>query len=148
MLMKLVIRVLPLFAAFLLFCPPKNKTGVRETVPVESMASMTAVPAPQAANELSPPTPAVSFQRDVLPILKELAGDCHTKDDMAGNYALDSYEAVMAGGTDSVPNVVPGRPDSSLLFIYLQKGHPFGRKPAPEKLEVIRQWILQGAKNN
>ncbi len=109
---------------------------------------MTAAPKVKTVSESSSAVTTVSFQRDVLPILRELAGDCHTKEDMAGNYALDSYEAVMAGGTDSVPNVVPGKPDSSLLFIYLQKGHPFGRKPAPEKLEVIRQWILQGAKNN
>lgn len=148
MLMRFLILLLPLSAAFLLFCPAKNKTQVRETVPAESQAPLTTVPAHQTADESSPPAPSVSFQRDVLPILRELAGDCHTKEDMAGNYALDSYEAVMAGGTDSVPNVVPGKPDSSLLFIYLQKGHPFGRKPAPEQLEVIRQWILQGAKNN
>lgn len=146
--MKFLIRVLPLCAAFLLFCPAKNKTQIRETAPAESPEPMTAAPKVKTVSESSSAVTTVSFQRDVLPILRELAGDCHTKEDMAGNYALDSYEAVMAGGTDSVPNVVPGKPDSSLLFIYLQKGHPFGRKPAPEKLEVIRQWILQGAKNN
>ncbi|MCX7732333.1 MAG: hypothetical protein N2248_04130 [candidate division WOR-3 bacterium] len=146
--MKFLYRVLLPCTAFLLFCPAKNKNQLRETVPAESPAPMIPVTVPETVNESPSPAPAVSFQRDVLPILRELAGDCHTKEDMAGNYALDSYEAVMAGGTDSVPNVVPGKPDSSLLFLYLQKGHPFGRKPAPEKLEVIRQWILQGAKNN
>lgn len=146
--MKFLIRVLPLCIAFLLFCPAKNKTQIRESASSESPEPVTAAPKVKTASESSSAAPTVSFQRDVLPILRELAGDCHTKEDMAGNYGLDSYEAVMAGGTDSVPNVVPGKPDSSLLFIYLQKGHPFGRKPAPEKLEVIRQWILQGAKNN
>ncbi len=90
----------------------------------------------------------VSFQRDVLPLLRELAGDCHTAEDKAGNYALDSYEAIMAGGTDSIPNVVPGKPDSSLLYLYLLRGHPFGKKPDSTQLATIRNWILQGAKNN
>ncbi|MEO0069441.1 MAG: c-type cytochrome domain-containing protein [candidate division WOR-3 bacterium] len=90
----------------------------------------------------------VSFRHDVLPLLRELAGDCHTAEDMAGNYALDSYEAIMASGTDSIPNVLPGKPDSSLLYLYLLKGHPFGKRPDSAKLEVIRNWILQGAKNN
>ncbi|MGQ9707696.1 MAG: c-type cytochrome domain-containing protein [bacterium] len=91
---------------------------------------------------------AVSFQQEVLPILIELAGNCHTPEDMAGNYALNSYEAVMAGGTDSIPNVIPGKPDSSLLYLYLLKGHPFGITPDSAKLRIIRDWILQGARNN
>lgn len=90
----------------------------------------------------------ISFRRDVLPILEELAGDCHTADNMAGNYALDSYEAVMGTGTDSVPNVIPGAPEKSLLYLYLKKGHPFGKKPDSAKLALIHDWILQGAKNN
>lgn len=146
--MRFQLRVLLFFTPLFLFCPASNRTQAPVAAPVENEAPAPAVPPADTGAAGAAGQRLVSFQRDVLPILKELAGDCHTKDDMAGNYAIDSYEAVMAGGTDSVPNVVPGKPEASLLFIYLQKGHPFGRKPPPEQLEVIRQWILQGAKNN
>lgn len=129
-------------------CPGAQKTSspplatTEETTPTATSPSAEKViPSVQAKTE-------VSFARDVLPLLKELAGDCHTQEDMAGNYSLDSYEAVMAGGTDSNPNVIPGHPEKSLLYIYLEKGHPFGKKPTPEQLRLVRDWILQGAKNN
>ncbi|MEO0079640.1 MAG: c-type cytochrome domain-containing protein [candidate division WOR-3 bacterium] len=105
--------------------------------------------APKPAQAGAPVQPAeVSFRRDVLPVLQKLAGKCHTVENQAGNYLLDSYEAVMAGGTDSIPNVVPGKPDSSLLYIYLLRGHPYGERPDSAQLAIIRAWILQGAKNN
>ncbi len=106
------------------------------------------VPHPKPETGKDKCTPEVSFQRDVLPFLLELAGDCHTLDNRAGNYALNSYEEIMAGGSDSTPNVFPGKPESSLLYIYLEKGHPFGVKPDSGKLKLVRDWILQGAKNN
>lgn len=124
------------------FCPGRQKTAPAGVVEPESEVIETPLPAaPVIENE-------VSFRRDVLPLLRKLAGDCHTPEDMAGNYSFDSYEAIMAGGTDSIPNVLPGKPDSSLLYIYLLKGHPFGKKPDSAQLETIRNWILQGAKNN
>ncbi len=143
--------LLTLFATlFSFFCPRKTQ---KPPIPIEAETSATS----RVSYQESLPKPVVkqpgdvtlvSFQRDVLPILKELAGDCHTADNMAGNYALDSYEAVMAPGTDSVPNVIPGNPEKSLFYQYLLKGHPFGKKPDSAKLMTIRTWILQGAKNN
>lgn len=146
--MKLNLRVILFITIFFLFCPSKNRTQV--LTPVPSEASDSSIIRESAGEQTGRPAVLneVSFQRDVLPILRELAGDCHTAEDKAGNYVLASYEAVMAGGTDSVPNVIPGKPDSSLLLLYLMKGHPFGKRPSPEKLEIIRNWILQGAKNN
>ncbi|MGB9742942.1 MAG: c-type cytochrome domain-containing protein [candidate division WOR-3 bacterium] len=134
-------------AVVFLFCPGKNKTAA-PVMPPESSKPESVIGVPAKNSEPKTSVPVVSFSRDVLPVLRALAGDCHTADNLAGNYALDSYEAIMAGGSDSVPNVIPGKPDSSLLYIYLLKGHPFGKKPAPEQLAVIRNWILQGAKNN
>lgn len=123
--------------------PTPLSTEVKETVPAP-----TATPTAEKSTPPAPTTAEVSFARDVLPILQKLAPDCHTAEDMAGNYALNSYEAVMAPGTDSIPNVIPGNPEKSLLYIYLQKGHPFGKKPDSTQLRIIRDWILQGAKNN
>ncbi len=135
---------------FFLFCPRKPQKPPApteaETAATGSITYQESLPQPVVKPQAK--AGEVSFQRDVLPILKELAGNCHTAEDMAGNYALDSYEAVMAAGTDSVPNVIPGNPEKSLLYQYLLKGHPFGKKPDSAKLIIIRNWILQGAKNN
>ncbi|MGQ9679022.1 MAG: c-type cytochrome domain-containing protein [bacterium] len=139
--------IFPLILGFCT-CPGAQKTSPPPRTPTgETTTSATPPPEEKATTKVEPET-ELSFARDVLPLLKELAGDCHTQDDMAGNYALDSYEAVMAGGTDSTPNVIPGNPENSLLYIYLKKGHPFGKKPTPEQLRIIHDWILQGAKNN
>ncbi len=104
------------------------RTPKKTTQPPVSTEAKESTPIPVAAEEKTTPANEVSFASDVLPILQKLAPDCHTPEDMAGNYALNSYEAVMAPGTDSVPNVIPGEPEKSLLYIYLQKGHPFGKK--------------------
>ncbi|MEO0070330.1 MAG: c-type cytochrome domain-containing protein [candidate division WOR-3 bacterium] len=119
-----------LLSLLFLFCPGKTKTQ------------------PPKEIKEAPAPPEVSFSRDVLPILLELGGECHNPENKAGNYALNSYEEIIAGGTDSIPNVIPGKPDSSLLYIYLVKGHPFGVKPDSAKLKMVYNWILQGAKNN
>uniref|UniRef100_A0A7V3PUL6 Cytochrome C Planctomycete-type domain-containing protein n=1 Tax=candidate division WOR-3 bacterium TaxID=2052148 RepID=A0A7V3PUL6_UNCW3 len=132
-------------------CPGKTKVSPAKSEPGNELMSTPTTPtvaAGQDSLKVAPASREVSFRNDVLPIIRKLAADCHTAEDPAGNYVLDSYEDIMAGGSDSIPNVIPGKPDSSLLLIYLMKGHPFGKKPAPEQLEVIREWILQGAKNN
>ncbi|NPV14059.1 hypothetical protein HPY86_03900 [candidate division WOR-3 bacterium] len=146
----LYLSFLPVFIFWTCASPNTQKTSLPPLPPQvkESTPAPAATPTVEKSTPPVRPAPEVSFARDVLPILRKLAPDCHTAEDMAGNYALDSYEAVMAPGTDSVPNVVPGNPEKSLLYIYLQKGHPFGKKPDSAQLRIIRDWILQGAKNN
>lgn len=140
-----------IFVIFGVCASPSPKKATQTPLSTETKETVPAPASTPAVEKSTPPVrpaPEVSFARDVLPILQKLAPDCHTAEDMAGNYALDSYEAVMAQGTDSVPNVIPGNPEKSLLYIYLQKGHPFGKKPDSAQLRIIRDWILQGAKNN
>ncbi len=146
----LYLPFLPVFIFFACARPSTQKSS-QPPLPPQVKESVPAPAATPTTEKSTPPertTAAVSFARDVLPILRKLAPDCHTAEDMAGNYALNSYEAVMAPGTDSIPNVIPGNPEKSLLYIYLQKGHPFGKKPDSTQLRIIRDWILQGAKNN
>ncbi len=150
---KIFLLLSALFFLGLCFCPGKAKNPPPVSNSPEIAPDESPPPATPAESTLPERTGVmqakeVSFCRDVLPLLKRLAGDCHTADNMAGEYSLDSYEAVMAAGTDSIPNVVPGKPESSLLYIYLEKGHPFNKKPDSASLNIIRTWILQGAKNN
>jgi len=95
----------------------------------------------------SPPT-AVSFQREVMPILKRsCVQDCHGS---LGGLSLTSYQDIMTTGHHA-PTVVPGNPEASLLYQRLL-GHgplmPPGQPLPKEQIEVIRRWIEAGAPSN
>ena len=99
---------------------------------------------------------AISFKKNITPILKTYCLPCHTEDQMnPSELYLDSYENLLKGGKHGRP-LVPGNPDSSLIMLKLGPKPPIGdpmplkRKiPIPDDtLAIIRKWISQGAKNN
>ncbi len=97
------------------------------------------------------------FSRDVKPILKEHCAGCHSasgKGAVASGFSVESYEAVMKG-TKFGPVVVPGSSVSSTLQRLIEhKAEPAIHMPQgnhqlpEEKVELIRAWIDQGAKDN
>lgn len=91
----------------------------------------------------------VSFALDVLPLLQQECTICHGG---SGGLFLDTYAAVIAGG-DSGAIVVPGDPDASLLPQRLDGSIPpqmplDGDPLSGPEIDIIRQWILEGALNN
>ena len=91
----------------------------------------------------------VSFDREVLPILKSQCGSCHGGQ---GGLWLTSYEQVMFGGTSGAV-VVPGQPDQSLLYQRVTGQTPpqMPLDVAPltgNQIEAIRGWIAEGAPKN
>jgi len=105
----------------------------------------------------TPPTdsarPAVveaSFAKDVAPIFAANCMPCHSgAADAKSPYDLSRYEGVMGNGKDTVPNVLAGRADSSLLYMMLHEGKmpPTGPLDAA-KVATIKKWVDEGAKNN
>lgn len=96
-----------------------------------------------------PGSQAVSFALDVLPLFQQECTVCHGG---AGGLFLDTYEGVIAGG-DSGAIVVPGDPDASLLPQRLDGSIPpqmplDGDPLSGPEIEIIRQWILEGALDN
>jgi Planctomycete cytochrome C len=99
----------------------------------------------------------VSFQTDVAPLLEKSCAECHTGDGEGlkkSGLGMDSYEALMKG-TKFGPVIVPGNSASSTLARLLQGkaspeiNMPHHRDPLPDaEVNVIVQWIDQGAKNN
>ena len=97
----------------------------------------------------------VSFQTEVLPILKQYCVSCH------GNTAginLDSYQAVMNNeGFNWKSNVVvPGDATNSGLYDVLLEQPRFQLQQMPtggpyltgDEIEIIKTWINEGAQNN
>jgi len=117
---------------------------------VAGCGSQPAAPAAAETEARTPPEAEVSFAKEILPILAQSGVPCHSgQPDAKSAYGLTSYEGVMGAGKDTRPNVVPGNADSSLLYQMLKTGKmPPAGPLAPDKVELVRKWIAQGAKNN
>ncbi len=94
----------------------------------------------------------VSFSKTVQPILKDHCIRCHGPDKKGSLYVL-SYEGVIKGGK-SGSFVVPADPDASRVITSVEKTkEPFMPPrvfPAltPKRIQAIRTWISEGAKDN
>jgi len=95
---------------------------------------------------------AVSFIHDVAPILKENCLACHDAKKKNGKLDISTYAKLRKGGTNDDP-IVPGKPEESdLVRLIVSKDED--RMPPPdkgmplsnEKVQLIRQWIKEGAK--
>lgn len=109
-------------------------------------------------------TRAVSFNKDVLPIIEDHCLPCHSEDEYnPSELFMDSYDLMSEGGKHGVP-WVPGKPDESLIIQKLSEDPPFkARMPlnskkkiaegrakwlSPDEISTIALWIKQGAKND
>ncbi len=105
----------------------------------------------------------VSFKKDVAPVIQRACLPCHAEESMnPSGLSLDTYDNLMSGGKHGSP-VVPGKPDESIIIKKLSPNPPFGdrmplhrrkdaddskRKVTDEDIQLIKDWIAQGAKDN
>lgn len=110
------------------------------------------------------PAPAVSYQKDIVPILEQNCATCHLTGEEAGGMSLvgDSAIGFLVGKPSqeapAVMRVEPGAPDKSYLVMKIEGTHldhggsgammPFGGFPLDAgDVAKIRAWIAQGAKS-
>jgi mono/diheme cytochrome c family protein len=88
---------------------------------------------------------AISYQRDVLPILKKSCSSCHSNGAKQGDFSLDSREAILTGGKTH-PVVRPGKSAQSYLIELVAKGvmPPQGARLKASEVETLRRWIDAG----
>jgi hypothetical protein len=102
--------------------------------------------------------PAVSYQRDVAPILDKHCKSCHMPGQagyVVSGFELSGYESLMKG-TQFGPVVLPGDPLTSVLVMLIEGRvdpairMPHGEAQPMSKAEIgtIRNWVEQGAKDN
>ena len=99
----------------------------------------------------------ISYQKEVLPILKANCMECHTPGGIGyakSKLDMGSYDSLMKG-TKFGPVVKPGDSLGSTLTILIEGRAdtsihmPYMRPPLPQKnIDTIKTWIAQGAKNN
>jgi len=92
---------------------------------------------------------AVSFANQVLPIFSSRCAQCHGGDRTLAGLDVLSFTALMSG-SDNGPVVVPGDVDASLLVTLVANGQmpKAGAKLTPDQVQVIADWIDQGALDN
>lgn len=126
------------------FTPPTETP-----LPTDTLApTLEAIPPTQA-----PPTESatsnVSFTNQVLPIFQTYCVECHGGRFTREGLNMTSYDAVMTGSFNGAV-IVPGNANDSLVVQLIAAGEMPDRGPAPSsaELQIIIDWINQGAINN
>lgn len=129
-----------------------TKTAVPPTAtPTATVTLPPATETPPARN--TPATEAVnntvSYVNQVMPIIEAKCIKCHGVETKKEGLDLRTYNDLMAGSRNG-PVLTPGDADNSLLVQLIQRGKMPNRGPkvTPEELQLIMDWVNQGALNN
>lgn len=99
----------------------------------------------------APAEPPVSFYRQVRPIVQRHCSGCHQASKSGGKLIVTDFASFQKGG-ESGASWVAQKPDDSLVVQYIsgeKPEMPRGAEPLLAKqVELIRQWIAQGAKDD
>lgn len=93
-----------------------------------------------------------SFIRDVAPILVGKCQACHGSKTAESNYRLDTFALMMQPGDFGTAPVTAGDPDDSEIYRLITAEDSHERMPnnggrlADSEIQIIENWIRQGAK--
>ena len=131
--------------------PTTQPASTEEPASIATQPPITDEPTtqPTAATSPEPATGELSFSADVLPIFEARCIRCHGTSRQNGGLRLDSYAALMAGGTDGLV-VAPGDAAGSVLVRLITEGEmPKNSSPlSAEQIKLISDWINAGALDN
>ncbi len=95
--------------------------------------------------------PPVSFAMHVKPLLTSRCINCHHSGAMFGQLSLESRAMAFKKRVNG-PVIVPGKPDSSMLYLVLKKPPkdpqampPAGHRVTDREIDIIYDWIKEGA---
>ncbi|HQR08180.1 MAG TPA: PSD1 and planctomycete cytochrome C domain-containing protein [Gemmatales bacterium] len=92
-----------------------------------------------------------SFEKEILPILKERCFQCHDGRKSKSGLRLDVRNKARAGGETGKLGIVAGKPDESELYHRLttddteRRMPPTKEKLSAQQIELVRKWIEAGA---
>jgi WD40 repeat protein len=101
-----------------------------------------------AANGVTPP--AVSFTKEIAPILTKKCLNCHGPEKAKGGYQLHNFESMMKPGDNGNAPLVAGKPDTSELYQRLIAKDEDDRMPQKDdplsaaQIALIERWIKEG----
>lgn len=127
--------------------------------PAEAPTATEAVDSAPAEGESTEPTdePAasepvvagVSFQSDVLPILERSCVRCHGGTRREEGLDLRTHAAMMTGSVNGL-SIIPGNASGSQMISMVVDGEmpSRGSKLSDEQIQILIDWVNQGALNN
>lgn len=91
----------------------------------------------------------VSYSRDIYPLVERRCIKCHGGDFPSEGLSMDSYESLMSGSQNGLV-IVAGDANNSLIIEMIESGEmpKRGQDLTVEQINLIRQWIDEGALNN
>ncbi len=109
-------------------------------------------PAAKPEPRPAPTGPAVSFMKDVAPILVQNCIACHNPKKAEGKYVMTTFDRLKKGGARGEGTTLKaGAPDESDLVELIgpdgEPRMPYKQEPLPpEKIALIERWVKEGAK--
>ncbi|MEZ6124443.1 MAG: DUF1549 domain-containing protein [Planctomycetaceae bacterium] len=100
------------------------------------------------------PSGAVSFHKQIKPILQAHCLGCHQPAKPSGHFVMTEFQALLAGGESGDAAVVAGKPQNSGLMAQITPTDGKAAMPpnAPPmsavEIELISRWIAEGAKDD
>src|SRR5687767_14646479 len=96
------------------------------------------------AAQAAPPA-AVSFDRDIRPLLSEACFRCHGPDQAArqAELRLDQKDAALAARDDGKVPIVPGKLEQSEIYRRITSADPEVRMPPPDSPRQLKQSDVQ-----
>lgn len=127
---------------------PATQAPTNTPPPTEEAPTPTEIPTEQPTAEPAAST-GVSFANDILPILNSRCLNCHGGDRVEEGLIVKTYSDLM-GGSANGPVIIPGDAEGSLLveLVASQKMPKRGPKLTPPQVQLIIDWVNQGALNN
>ena len=91
----------------------------------------------------------VSFANQVFPILQTYCVECHGGQRTREGLNMTSYDNLLAG-SDNGTVLIPGNANESLFIDLIEQGEMPNRGLAPssEEVQILIDWVNQGALNN
>jgi hypothetical protein len=102
----------------------------------------------------APAQAEIDFARDIRPILNANCTACHGGVKEAGGVSFIYRDLALGNGESGKPVIVPGDPQASEMIVRVESRAPDDIMPKPEhgpplakhQVEILRQWIKEGAK--
>ena len=132
---------------------PTQVVAAPTEAPTQTLAATnTSVPATEAPASTEPAAAAgatVSFASEILPIIQSRCINCHGGDRIEEGLSMNTHAEIMAGSENGAI-LVPGDAASSLIIEMVASGDMPKRGPklTPPQVQLIADWINQGALDN
>jgi uncharacterized membrane protein len=140
--------------------PPTETAAPATETPTEAPAATEAPTEAPAATEAPATEPAaatqpavqgatVSFANDVMPIIQSRCIGCHGGDRTEEGLDMKTHAGILVG-SDNGPVITPGDAVNSLLveLVATQKMPKRGPKLTPPQVQLLTDWVNQGAPDN